>query len=131
MVSSEPKNRERNETFCNKPNVFAPFYNGMVFKSCPAIQPTELPKSLMLNSINIGLFFRPMKRFEFFFRFVFHAKSGTTNNHRTGWSDISYSNHILKFSKKITSVEKNRFETLIFRPNSSKQSNQAGLQQLD
>ena len=22
--------------------------------------------------------------------FVFHAKSGTTNNDRTGWSDISY-----------------------------------------
>ena len=27
----------------------------------------------------------------FFFHFVFHAKSGTLNNHRNGSSDISYS----------------------------------------
>ena len=50
--------------------------------------------------------------FEFFlsklFLLVFRAKTATTNNHRSGWSDISYlslfsrdSNDIKKFSKKL------------------------------
>ena len=51
-----------------------------------------------------------------FFLFVFHAKSGTTNNHRKGSSDISYqslfsrdSNGIENFEFFFT-LEKNRSE---------------------
>ena len=50
--------------------------------------------------IDFRFLFRPLKMgrnfvfrvcFSFsFFLFLFHAKSGTSNNHRTGFSDISY-----------------------------------------
>ena len=73
--------------------------------------------------------FRPFKMgrnflFGFFF-FVFHAKSHTTNNHRTESNDISYScpfsrdSNIRKFPKKIR-VEKNSLKLLIFCLISSK-----------
>ena len=49
------------------------------------------------------------------FSFCFHAKSGTTNNHRTGLSDISYgspysrdSNHIKKILNFFPSVEEKK-----------------------
>ena len=56
----------------------------------------------------------------FFFQFfLFHAKSGTTNNHRNVSSDKSYqrffnrdSNEIKIFSKSCPSVEKNWFEVV-------------------
>ena len=52
-----------------------------------------------------------------FLLFVFQAKSGTTNNDRTGLGDISYLSpfsrdldDIKKFQKSLQSIEKNRFE---------------------
>ena len=63
--------------------------------------------------------------FSFSQLFVFHAKSVTTNNHRTGLTDVMY--HIKALSivmrinlqnfKKVFSVEKNRFEVFDFWSN--------------
>ena len=58
--------------------------------------------------------------------FIFHAKPGTTNNHRTRLSDISNLNpftrdlnHITKLPKNFPIVEKTGLASLIFRLNSS------------
>ena len=66
--------------------------------------------------------------------FVFHAKSGTTNTHRNGLSDLSNecpsshdSNHIEALPKFASSVEKNRFEIFDFLSVSRDESQQTCL----
>ena len=57
--------------------------------------------------------------------FVFHTKSGTTNNHRTELRNISsksfsvFARTKLENLKHFSSVNKNRFEFFDFRPISS------------
>ena len=81
---------------------------------------------LETGSISRDVFVRPLKtgrNFVFrcvlvsFFLFCFPSKSGTTKNHRTGSSDISFSRDSkdnLNIPKNLPSVEKNRLEIFDF-----------------
>ena len=78
--------------------------------------------------------------FLFFFHFVFHAKSGSSNNRWTWLSDLSYlslficdSNHIIKLQKFLMQRKANLkfLKDEIFRLNSSELSERSGIQQFN